>query len=387
MPQQQFGQTYTNSAYSGNINNDATLLQSQKDAGQKRLEQKHIPELLSFHRNTTSKDFDPIFSNVLADSHVQQDLKMCLGPQPMSWAQAASVKEQIGNHQQVFQNEEVHLSYRIPFPLTQFCDFRLVCNQCFLPLTQCGDYFWWNPGFRHKCEENILAVQRKGLNFWVRIRERINHREFRGSYVLCRHFESGMPNACRRGEYCLFAHNCEEQHLWTMEKDGSFDIAEFIHQNRSQSAAPLFSVYGMLEKYPGELRHLCGACYRGSHLLSGQSHVDATKCFCGQHVWQENKMLIHFSANGVITEIGQRGFKSKNAYFKLCHHQKFCFMKNNGKCLYAHSLIERDIWCLERDQDLTEDQIVEEVYMIDYCSTKHNVHEGFHPLNFKVFSS
>lgn len=362
--QQQYGKTFTNSAYGQSMDNDALFLQGQKDAAQKRLEHKNIPEVNTFGRKMTSVGFESIFSNVLPDSHVQQDLKMRLGPEPISWAKAAAGREQIGNHQ-VSQNEEVHQSYRIPFPLAQFCDFRLVCNQCFLPLSQFGDYFWWNPGFRHKCEENILAVQHKGANIWVRIRERINHRDFRGSYVLCRHYESGKPNACRRGENCLFAHNYEEQHLWTMEKDGSFDIAEFIGQNRSQSAAPLFSVYGMLEKYPGELRHLCSACYRGSHLLSGQSNVDAMKCSCGQHLWQENKMLIHFSASGVITEIGQRAFRSKNAYFKLCHHQKFCYMKNNGKCKYAHSLIERDVWCLERDQDLTEDQIVEEVNMID----------------------
>lgn len=65
--------------------------------------------------------------------------------------------------------------------------------------------------------------------------------------MLCRHYEFWKPNTCHRGENCLFAHNYEEQHLWTLEKDGCFDIAEFIGQNRSQSAAPLFSVYGMLE--------------------------------------------------------------------------------------------------------------------------------------------
>lgn len=280
---------------------------------------------------------------------------------PTSWAQAAASKESVNAQKQLYQNQDNIQSARIVFPLSQCCSFRLVCNKCFLPLSEFREHYFWNAGIKHTCSEDILAVQPMGINTWVRIRERINHREFRGNYMLCRHFETGKPRGCRHQESCQFAHNPEEQYLWTREKDGQFDIAEFVRQNRSRTAVPLFSVAGVLEKFPGEMRHLCAACLHVHHTLSIQNPNDPTRCNRGEHAWLENRVLIHFSPSREITEVRPRPFKAKTAFFKLCQNQRFCRLRNLGKCSYAHSIIERDIWCLERDLDLSEDQIIDEV--------------------------
>ena len=171
------------------------------------------------------------------------------------------------------------------FPLAANCDYCLVCEACFTPHTILCGMFAHNAALAHECAENTLAVRRKGEPLWVKIRERKNHREFHGSYRLCKS-TSLVPPVCERGEYCLFAHNKEEMILWTLEKDGAFSLAEFTQRVRSDRSAPLYTVAALLKRYPGEMRFLCGACYAQQSRLCQMSAAGTGRCQQELHDWQ-----------------------------------------------------------------------------------------------------
>ena len=50
---------------------------------------------------------------------------------------------------------------------------------------------------------------------------------------MCRDWE--RTKRCPRGTSCEFAHGTPEKLLFTLEKDGEFNIGEFIAEVRSQS--------------------------------------------------------------------------------------------------------------------------------------------------------
>lgn len=119
---------------------------------------------------------------------------------------------------------------QFPPHLQDKLNFKLVCAACFKPTEHLGLYQLQN--LPHRCAEEVLAIQEKNLPFWMMVRERRNHRTFPGRYILCRYFMEGV--ICPVGvENCSFAHNIPEQILWTLEKDGLFNIQEFIIQNKT----------------------------------------------------------------------------------------------------------------------------------------------------------
>jgi len=170
------------------------------------------------------------------------------------------------------------------FPLNDY-HFRLVCELCLNPLNTVG-FFFFNGANQHICQENILAVQCKGDSVWLKVRERKNHRNFLGSYKLCKSQDRQLPINCHHGDLCMFAHNNVEQLLWTKEKDGEFDISEFICQSRSAISAPMYTIEALLTKYPGEVRFLCGSCYYEQQRLCPQSIANPAQCSVELHDWQ-----------------------------------------------------------------------------------------------------
>lgn len=246
------------------------------------------------------------------------------------------------------------------FPLRETHDFKLVCKVCFVYGNQPGYYMPQQK--THKCEENILAVKLKGqVMAWHCIRERKNHREFPGKYILCNSVYYGNPGLCRYGEEsCSFAHNVEEQTLWTLEKDEKFNITEFIMQNRSVSVAKGFTLEDVLKKHGGTFDFICKFCYCNTpRIISNKGSGD----FCKspkRHQWSEYKIMAHFANDGSIKLINQRGFLHKTAFFKICKWLQFCRNQINAECRFAHSLVERDIWMLERDSGMSKEEIVNE---------------------------
>ncbi|XP_013417543.1 helicase with zinc finger domain 2 isoform X2 [Lingula anatina] len=247
---------------------------------------------------------------------------------------------------------------RIEFPLQQTHTFKLVCRECLKPAGVLGTFVHAPPP-QHNCEENMLAVMAKGGNTYVRVRDRRNHRPFYGSYVLCTHYTGLNPRVCKVGEdLCSFAHNHEEQKLWNLEKDGRFNIMEFTLQHKSHEN--LLSVEKLLTSYGGEFRYLCHSCFYGQPPRISYRSPLVNHCTSpAKHDWEENKLLVHMSPSG-ITTIGKKKFTGKQAYFKFCYMKQFCQLKSSEQCYFAHSLVERDVWLLERDSSLTQDDIVKQ---------------------------
>ncbi|XP_025107228.1 helicase with zinc finger domain 2-like isoform X5 [Pomacea canaliculata] len=245
-------------------------------------------------------------------------------------------------------------------PLKDY-DFKVVCPQCFKFDNFPGRYKYIP--FTHECEENVLAFKRRGANVpWVRVRERTNHREFSGKYIICNSVMHNRKELCRFGEgTCSFAHNEAEQALWGLEKDGRFSIAEFILQHRAATTHRGFSLNELLKKYGGYFTFICRDCYYGRPPRISEGHPNNTCTGEARHQWDRSKVLAHIdNTTDQVTLIDKRKFTSKSAFFRICKFLHFCFDQVQGTCLSAHSLLERDVWMLERDTDITREQLVEQ---------------------------
>ncbi|KAK7471580.1 hypothetical protein BaRGS_00035778, partial [Batillaria attramentaria] len=235
-------------------------------------------------------------------------------------------------------------------PLKDY-DYKIVCPSCF-PYEGFPGRYRYNP-YTHECEENVLAVKRRNVNnsFWVRVRERTNHREFFGRYILCNSVVHGRKEDCRFGEgSCSFAHNEAEQALWALEKDGRFSITDFILQNRKVSSTRGFSLTELLKKYPGYFTFVCRDCFYGRPPRVSEGGPNNSCTGTATHRWDKTQVLAHVDTSGRLTLIDHRKFTSKSAFFRIC---KFFTSARI-------SLLERDVWMLERDTDISRQQIVEQ---------------------------
>ena len=249
--------------------------------------------------------------------------------------------------------------FQIENPLAMSHEFKMVCQLCIrTPLPGLYDY---NPT-PHKCEENMLAMRLRGTGApWVLVRERKNHREFPGNYLLCKCITFKNPMFCKYGEErCSFAHNDVEQRLWTLEKDGQFNVTEFIMQNRKNVNLKGFSLKEILVKHGGYFEFICRSCYYSSPPIIANEGPENE---CGgkpPHSWIDFKILAHIGPGGVVTLVNPRGFLHKSAFFKICKWLHFCRTRVNAECRFAHAVVERDVWMLERDTDLSREEIVKQ---------------------------
>lgn len=249
-------------------------------------------------------------------------------------------------------------------PLANTHIVQTACQYCFQPSGYPGIYNLVNVA--HKCEETMLAVRLKENNImkennipWVRIRERKNHRDFPGNYILCNSIKYRNAAFCKYGEeVCSFAHSEEEKYLWTLEKDGTFNITEYIVQSRQQEAGKGMTLNEVIGKHGGYFEFICRSCYYGHPpQIAVQAPSKITCSGLHPHSWKDFRILAHFGNSGVIV-INPRGFLHKSAFFKICRWLQFCRRMVNASCKFAHSVIERDIWMVERDTDISRDDLV-----------------------------
>jgi hypothetical protein len=173
-------------------------------------------------------------------------------------------------------------------------DYKIVCPECF-KYEDCPGRYRYVPS-THPCEENVLAVkQRNQPNApWVRVRERTNHRDFTGRYILCHSVVNNTPTLCRFGEsVCSFAHNQAEQHIWGLEKQGKFSITDFILQNRRNAVTGTrgFTLNELLKKYGGFFTFVCRQCFYGRPPRI--SEMGPNGLCRGMIMLFNNKMLCH----------------------------------------------------------------------------------------------
>ena len=231
----------------------------------------------------------------------------------------------------------------------------LACNKCYQ-----GNKM--NSLFEHKCLKNILIVQNKKSSQFFQVRERTKHTSFFGNYKVCQNLNSNT-NRCPRGDHCTFAHSDPEMIIWTKEKNGDFSINEFISRHGSrQGSVELHPLQPFFVKFPGHLLFMCRLCFTTGNRLVLQSSVDITVCGYKRHPWNTSAILAHrTSTTGGITLIGQRPSDVEIKYYGQCPTLQYCPKKFTNECNKAHSVLELQLWYVERCLNMTHEQLIIEV--------------------------
>ncbi|XP_076459401.1 3'-5' exoribonuclease HELZ2-like isoform X2 [Babylonia areolata] len=239
-------------------------------------------------------------------------------------------------------------------------DYKIVCPVCFKFENSPGRYSYNH--IDHVCDENVLAVKNRNSpsSPWMRVRERTNHRDFPGKYIMCKSITSNNPKLCRYGEFeCSFAHNEAEQRVWGMEKWGKFSITDFILQNRKAESARGFSAAELLKKYGGFFTNVCRKCFFGRPPRVSEAGPNNTCNGTMEHQWDKSLVLAHVdTTSGELTVIDKRKFTHKGAFFRICKFLHFCQDQLNDKCLSAHGFLERDVWMFERDTNISRAELI-----------------------------
>jgi len=248
---------------------------------------------------------------------------------------------------------------KVIFPLKDLFEPHVACRFCYtdgkVPVTA-----------PHSCRQDILVVEsRQTAGAWFRIRERINHVSFQGKYHLCNNRPNyAIGRCCPRGESCTFAHNEVERALWIADKMGQFNICEFISQAGSRSEVKLgHTIQSLMAKYPGQLAFLCQECYLFSRCrVSMQSPANPSLCSVEAHDWSMASILAHCALNtGTITLVSRYPASSSSESSALCLMGGFCQERWRGECSHAHSMVEREVWSVQKDTGLSQQQIVKQV--------------------------
>jgi len=255
------------------------------------------------------------------------------------------------------------------FPLSALFEPHVACHVCFIDGKSIVSA-------EHSCRQDVLVVQSRQTRTWFRVRERVNHVDFVGKYHVCNQQpDYAIGKRCPRGDSCTFAHSEVERALWMAEKLGQFNIREFIRHagTRSEVTARL-TVESVMSKHAGQLAFLCQGCYVHSGRVSMQSPAKPTLCTVEAHDWSTSAVLAHRSlAAGNITLISRCPSSLTATDYTLCLMGAFCRRRWTGECSHAHSVVERDLWCVQRDCALTQLQIIHQVCLSVCLSVCHTL--------------
>lgn len=245
-------------------------------------------------------------------------------------------------------SELLHPLRPVQFPLQGY-EFRLVCFQCFKenspPLQT-----------MHTCHQDLLIVCNRETPRWRLIREPKNLENVL-SYKICRRAVAGIE--CFRGQNCWFAHNQEECNLWNMQKDNGFRLEDFITSNQSLGRLSRYTVEAVYKKFAGHMGFICKLCYQ-QNIRPGFQDLSKENCSREQHHIRSTKTLAHYdNTTRRFTVIGQRFFTSRRSFYNMCRWERYC---RRARCPFAHSNIEYDLWYVQKDSNLSEEQILEKVF-------------------------
>ena len=247
---------------------------------------------------------------------------------------------------------------KVTFPLSALFDAHVACHVCFTDGKSLVAAV-------HSCRQDTLVVQSKQTQAWFRVRQRVNHAVFAGKYHMCNQRPNyAIGKRCPRGDSCTFAHSEVEKALWMAEKLGQFDIGKFISQAGSRSeVAARHTVESVMAKHPGQLAFLCRDCFLFSRRVSMQSPANPNLCSVEAHDWSSSAVLAHCSlAAGNITLISDYDASSSSSGTEaLCLMGAYCQSRWRGDCSHAHSVVERELWYVQRDCGFTQRQIVQQV--------------------------
>uniref|UniRef100_A0A8C2C172 Zinc finger CCCH-type containing 7Ba n=1 Tax=Cyprinus carpio TaxID=7962 RepID=A0A8C2C172_CYPCA len=221
--------------------------------------------------------------------------------------------------------------------------------------------FEFRPDVSHSCKKNLLLCRRRGgtNSPWRRIRPRPTHNNFQAAFVLCR--EVLESQVCKYGEGCTFAYCQEEIDVWTQERRGLL-VRELLFNPLSTNERQALSVIELLNIHTGMFMFLCEACFDcRPRMISKRWKENPALCanVPTQHQFDKKKCLVHVVKSSAVSYSKIRALSSR-CQFDVCRHEFSMGCKRKDGCCFAHSLIELQIWILQRDTGITHEEIVQE---------------------------
>lgn len=246
-------------------------------------------------------------------------------------------------------------------PLEQTHEFTQACSTCFTSTGTGVLDFEFRSDVNHNCKKDLLLCRRRGgaNSPWRRIRSRPTRNNFQAAFVLCR--EVLESQVCKYGEGCTFAYCQEEIDVWTQERRGLL-IRELLFNPLATNERQTLSVIKLLNKHTGMFMFLCEACFDCKpRMISKRWKENPTLCAntLTQHHFDKKKCLVHVVKSSAVSYSKIRALSS-HCQFDLCRHELGLGCKREDGCCFAHSLIELQIWILQRDSGISYEEIVQE---------------------------
>ncbi|KAI2666900.1 Zinc finger CCCH domain-containing protein 7B [Labeo rohita] len=182
---------------------------------------------------------------------------------------------------------------------------------------------------------------------------------------------------CKYGEGCTFAYCQEEIDVWTQERRGLL-VRELLFNPLSTNERQALSVTELLNIHTGimiskrwkENPALC-ANIPTQHQFDKKKFVRNTPQQTHRHMsiktsnlnnpalFDISKCLVHVVKSSTVSYSKIRALNYRRQ-FDMCRHELALGCKRKDGCCFAHSLIELQIWILQRDTGITHEEIVQE---------------------------
>uniref|UniRef100_A0A671R2V4 Zinc finger CCCH-type containing 7Ba n=1 Tax=Sinocyclocheilus anshuiensis TaxID=1608454 RepID=A0A671R2V4_9TELE len=247
-------------------------------------------------------------------------------------------------------------------PLEHTHDFTQACSSCFSSTGPGVLDFELRSDVTHSCKKDLLLCRRRGgaSSPWRRIRPRPTRNNFQASFVLCR--EVLENQVCKYGEGCTFAYCQEEIDVWTQERRGLL-VRELLFNPLSTNERQALSVIELLNIHTGMFMFLCEvkACFDCKpRMISKRWKENPALCANAptQHQF-DKKCLVHVVKSSSVSYSKIRALSSR-CQFDVCRQELALGCKRKDGCCFAHSLIELQIWILQRDTGISHEEVVQE---------------------------
>ncbi|XP_009297350.2 zinc finger CCCH-type containing 7Ba [Danio rerio] len=245
-------------------------------------------------------------------------------------------------------------------PLEPTHEFSQACSACFTSTGPGVLDFEFRSDVSHSCNKDLLLCRRRGgaNSPWRRIRPRPRN-NFQGAFMLCR--EVLETRTCKYGEDCTFAYCPEEIEVWTQERRGLL-IRELLFNPLPTNQKRALSVVELLKMHTGMFMFLCEACFDCKpRIISKRWKENPTLCanLKPQHQFDKKKCLVHALKGSSVSYSKIRTLNSR-CVFDVCRQELSLACRKESGCIFAHSLMELQIWILQRETGISLDEIVQE---------------------------
>lgn len=258
-------------------------------------------------------------------------------------------------------NGHVTLSCPSKNPLEQTHDFTQACSTCFISTGSGVLDFEFRCDLTHSCKKDLLLCRRRGgaNSPWRRIRPRPTCKNFMAAFVLCR--EVLENQVCKYGEDCTFAYCQEEIDVWTQERRGLL-VRELHFKPLATNERETLSVIQLLNVHTGMFMFLCEACFDCKPRIISKRRKD-NPALCAntqtQHQFDKTKCLVHMVKNTTVCYSKIHALTSR-CQFDVCRNELSLGCKEQNDCCSSHSVIELQVWRLQRETGITPEEIVNE---------------------------